>query len=110
MTFDEFQKMMSFDTNGKFCIEILFSVKESEKFNQCWMGKMPDQETKNDIYWFGLTPDGTYAFDYSTFEEFASVGVFDGKSLFQIWDVVVIKEIDGCDPKERLDIYLSMLQ
>ena len=38
MTFELFQKLMSFDTKGRSCIEILFSVKESEKFDYSWMG------------------------------------------------------------------------
>ena len=39
MTFELFQKLMSFDTKGRFCTEIQFSVKGSEKFDCSWMGK-----------------------------------------------------------------------
>ena len=46
MTFELFQKLMSFDTKGRSCIEILFSVKENEKFDYSWMGKMPNKKTK----------------------------------------------------------------
>ena len=52
MTFELFQKLMSFDTKSRFCIEILFSVKGNEKFDCCWMGKMPDKKT-NKIF-FGM--------------------------------------------------------
>ena len=107
MTFALFQELMSFDTKGRFCIEILFSVKESEQFVCSWMGKMPDEKTKKDVFWYGLTPDGKNAYEYPTFDEFSSANVFDGKSLLEIWDNIVIEEINGCDPMEMVDIYLS---
>lgn len=107
MTFESFRKLMSFDTQGGICIEILFAVVKSEKFDSCWMGKMQDRKTKQDIFWYGLTRDGKNAFDYPTFEEFSSGDVFDGKSLFEIWDNIVIKNINGCDPAEMIDVYLS---
>ena len=106
MTFELFQKLMSFDTKEWLCIEIFFMVKGSDKFDCCWMGKLPDQKTKKDTFWYGLTPDGKNAYDYPTFEEFSSAHVFDGKSLLEIWDCIVIEEIDGCDPTEMIKIYL----
>ena len=71
------------------------------------MGKMHDQNVGKDVYWFGLTEDGKNAFDYATFEEFSNAKVFDGKSLVEIWDTVTVKEIDGCDPTERLRDYIG---
>ena len=50
MTFELFQKLMFFDTQGRFCIEIFFTVKGNAKFDCCWMGKMPDRETKQDVF------------------------------------------------------------
>ena len=107
MTFELFQELMSFETKGRLCIEIFFVVKEYDKFDCCWMGKLPDRETKKDTFWYGLTSDGKNAYDYLTFEEFSSANVFDGKSLLEIWDNVVIEEINGCDPMEMVDMYLS---
>lgn len=107
MTFELFQKLMSFETKGRLCIEISFAVKGSNKFDYCWMGKLPDEKTKKDIFWYGLTPDGKNAFDYPTFEEFSSADVFDGKSLLEIWDSIKIEEINGCDPMEMAEMYLS---
>jgi hypothetical protein len=98
---------MEFETNGSRCIEIMFAVNGSEKFDECWMGKMPDRKTKEDVFWFGLTADGKNAYDYSTFEDYSSAKVFDGKSLFEIWDNITIYEIDGCDPMEMVEMYLS---
>ena len=107
MSFELFQKLMSFDTQNRFCIEILFSVKGIDKFDYSWMGKMPDRKTKQDVFWYGLTPDGKNAYDYPTFKEFSSADVFDGKSLREVWDNIVIEEINGCDPMEMVDMYLS---
>ncbi len=103
MVFEEFKRLMAFETKGKFCIEILFEVQDSAQYNWCWMGKLPDKETKNDVFWYGLTDDGKNAYDYSTFEEFTSAKVFDGKSLLDIWDNVTIKSVNGCDPHIYLD-------
>ena len=107
MTFEIFQKIMSFDTQGSQCIEISFLIKGNEKFDNCWMGKMPYGEMKQELFWYGLTTDGKNAFEYSTFEEFSSANIFEGKSLLEIWDNILIMEINGCDPDEMIDIYLS---
>ena len=107
ITFEQIKRLMAFDIKKKYCIEIAFSVSESEKFDFCWMGKLPDKTTGQDVYWFGLTSDGKNAFDYPTFEEFSTAKVFDGKSLFEIWDAVTVLEIDGCDPLERFVSYIN---
>ena len=107
ITFDQFKQLMSFETEGKYCIEIAFSVKDQGKFSSCWMGKTPEEESKADSYWFGLTEDGDNAFEYCTFEEFVFAKVFDGRSLFDIWDEVTISEIDGCDPEEQILHYIG---
>ena len=67
---------------------------------------MPNKKTKKDVFWFGLTPDGDNAYDYPTFEEFSFAKIFDGKSLMEIWDNIVIEEINGCDPMEMVEMYL----
>ncbi len=100
MTFDQIKKLFAFDTQGRYCLEIEFSIKGSDKFDNCWMGKFFDRKTKKDVYWFGLTADGNNAFDYPTFEEFASAKVFDGASLSQIWSKVTVLTVDGCDPED----------
>ena len=107
ITFDQFKQLMSFETEGKYCIEIAFSVKDQGKFSSCWMGKTPEEESKADSYWFGLTEDGNNAFEYRTFEEFVSAKVFDGRSLFEIWNEVIISAIDGCDPEEQILHYIG---
>ncbi len=105
--FDQIKQLFEFETLGKYCVEILFSVNGSEMFDSCWMGKTPDEDKNNDIYWFGLTSDGKNAFNYSTFEEFSSAKVFDGKALIDILDNITVKEIDGCDPEQRISFYIG---
>ena len=105
ITFDQITKLFAFDTQGKFCLEIEFSINGSKKFDDCWMGKLFDKKTKQDVYWFGLTADDNNSFDYPTFEEFASAKVFDGKSLAQIWNEVTVLTVDGCDPTDPYVTY-----
>ena len=107
MEFELFEKLMSFDTKGRICMEIFFRVKDSDKFDCCWMGKLPHRDTKEDVFWYGLTADGKNAYDYSDFEGFSEAPVFDGLSLLEIWERVVIEEINGCDPEEMIQLYLS---
>lgn len=107
ITFEQLEKLFSFDTQRRFCVEILFSLTGSEKFGCCWMGKMWSREEQRDIYWYGLTPDGQNAFDYPVFSDMADAPVFDGRSLRQVWNRVVVEEIDGCDPAQRLRDYLD---
>lgn len=103
ITFEQFFELMKFETENKYCLEIAFSVSGSEKYGFCWMGKRPESSCK-DLYWFGLTEDGK---EYHSFEEFSSAPVFDGKSVFQIWNDVVLLEINGCDPTEMIEMYLK---
>lgn len=106
ISFEDIVKLFSFDLEGKWCIEIEFSVKGHPKYQSCWMGKMPDEKTsKKEAYWYGLVPDGSEAYNYDNFQDFSSSSVFDGKSLKEIWDKVVVLSIDGCDPNERLTVY-----
>ena len=69
-------------------------------------GKCQIRKQRKMFFWFGLTPDGDNAYDYPTFEEFSFAKIFDGKSLMEIWDNIVIEEINGCDPMEMVEMYL----
>ena len=103
VSFDDITKIFSIDLEGKYCIEIEFVVKGHPKYQSCWMGKSPDKENReNDIYWYGLVPDGSESYDYDNFKDFSHSTVFDGKSLKEILNKVEIWSIDGCDPEERL--------
>ena len=105
--FEDIAKFFSLDLEEKQCIEIEFSVKGYPKYQSCWMGKMPDKENKEkELYWYGLAPNGSEAYDYDNFQDFSSALVFGGKSLKEIWDKIELLSIDGCDPKDRLAVYL----
>ena len=108
LSFEDITKIFSFDSDGKKCIEIEFSVNGYPKYQSCFMGKMPDKENAGkELYWYGLVPDGSEAYDYGNFQDFSSALVFDGKSLKEIWDKVDLLSIDGCEPKERISAYLQ---
>ena len=105
LTFEQFKKMMAFDTKGKYCIEVNFALRGSEPFSDCWLGKTP--QYAGDSYWFGLTSDGKHAYDYRTFDEMAAADVFDGKNLQEIWDDMELLSIDGLDPEDRASSYIE---
>ena len=107
ISYFEITKLFSFDLEGKWCIEIEFLVKGYPRYQSCWMGKTPDKTNKEkDLFWYGLVPDCSEAYDYDNFHDFSTASVFDGKSLKEIWNKVVILSIDGCDPQERIQAYL----
>ncbi len=106
ITFNDISKCLNTDLKGKFCIEIEFCIDGCEQFYECWMGKMPNQCTNEDVFWFGLTPDSKNAYNYSDFKHMSSDKVFQGSSLEEIWDKVTVLSIDGCNPKERIKHYL----
>ena len=103
ISFDDITKLFARDLNNKFCIEIDFCVAGLSDYQDCWMGKMPDRfDKRKEIYWFGLAPDGSKAYDYDNYSDFVNALVFDGKSLKQVWDRVELFSIDGCDPETRI--------
>ncbi len=104
ISFDDITKLFSFDLEGKWCIEIEFLVQGYPKYQSCWMGKTPNKE--KEIYWYGLVPDCSEAYDYDNFGDFSTAQVFNGKSLKQVWNTVRLLSIDGCNPEERLPTYL----
>lgn len=106
ISFEDITKLFSFDVQGKYCIEIEFSVKGYQKYRSCWMGKLPDEaDSQKELYWYGLVPDGSEAYGYNNFQDFSSAPVFDGKSLKEIWEKVEVLAIDGCDPEERIAVF-----
>ena len=93
ITFSEFERIMSCDLNKKSdpCIEINFEIDGCMEYQESWIGKMINRETKRDVYWFGLVPDGSQAYSFESFEEFANANVFYGnKSLKEIWSSISI--------------------
>jgi len=113
ITFLEFEKYMLRELNKKSdsCIEIWFDVDECIVYQGSWLGKMIDKNTKRDTYWFGLVPDGSQAYDYDSFEEFANAKVFYGnKSLKEIWTSISILSLDGGPADEMLQRFFKLQQ
>ena len=93
ITFLEFEKIMScnLDMKSDPCIEINFEIDNCTHYQECWLGKFISKCTKRDVYWFGLVPDGSEAYDFDSFEEFVNDKVFYGnKSLKEVWSLVSI--------------------
>jgi len=113
ITFSDFECMMKYSLKEKLkkntepCIEILFCVDDCEDYQESWLGKMLNQNTNSDLYWFGLTPDGLQGYNFNSFEEFINAKVFCGKNLKEVWDSISLLLIDACDVEERLQFYVN---
>ncbi len=108
ISFADITKLFSFDLEGKWCIEIEFRVKDYRRYQSCWMGKTPNKADKDkDLYWFGLVPDCSEAYDYDHFQDLSAAPVFCGKSLKDVWSKVEILSIDGVNPEDRIRSYLE---
>ena len=109
ITFDDFECIMSYDvTKNQACIEIEFCVDICDAYQTSWLGKMVDSNTKKTVYWFGLTEDGSQAYDFNSFEQFVNAKIFhDRKSIKEIWNSVSLLSIDACETQERLSFYLG---
>ncbi len=102
ITKDEFTKLMSHYN------EIDFRIENDPVYTRCCMGKMPDRDdNQKDCYWYGLTPDGTQAYDYHSLQKLCHAPVFDGQSLFDLWDRVEFCSLDACPFEERIGVYLK---
>ena len=76
--------MMKVRVSNDLCIEILFAVNGSEKYDLCWMGKMFNDDADIFEYWFGLTQDGNNAFSYDNFESISNAKIFEGRYLMDV--------------------------
>ena len=109
ITFENFKCVMAYDiTKNQACIELEFCVDNCDAYQTSWLGKMLDRETNKPTYWFGLTEDGSQAYDFDSFEEFANAKVFYNKSIKEIWASVSLISIDACDVQDRLPFYLGL--
>lgn len=102
MTFSQLKKLMAWSTEGSACIEMHFCVRGRSQFHSCYLGK--DAE---DAYWLGLTQDGKNAYEFGSLSAMMGANVFDGRTLSEIWQDVIVLEIDGCDPSLRLPHYIG---
>lgn len=111
ITFEQFKQIMNYDiTKNQHYqeIEVWFFIDDSIEYFSSWLGKMLDKEKKKEIYWYGLVEDGSQAYEFDSFEEFANAKVFYNKSINEIWVSVSLLSIDACDVQERLPFYLGL--
>lgn len=107
--FEKFKQIMLYDViKNNTCIEIEFSVDKNDVYTSCYLGKKIEEKHSTVAYWFGLTPDGLNAYDFSSIEQFMEAKVFDGNSIEEIWDSISLYSIDGCDIEERLPFYFCL--
>jgi len=107
--FDQFEQMMSYDVvENNACIEIEFCIDNTPIYNSCWMGKTISRETNQAVFWYGLVPDGSQAYDFDSLQGFMCASIFHDNSLKEIWDSISLIAIDGCDIDWRLSHYLGI--
>lgn len=84
-----------------------FCIDNDNEYEECWLGKMPDRDDPSkEVYWYGLVPDGSQAYDYSRLEDFLNAQVFHGKCLCDVIGEITWYSLDGCSIEERLAHYL----
>ena len=86
-------------------IEMNFCINNDTEYEDCWLGKMADGG--KELYWYGLVPDGSQAYDYDKLEDILNAEVFHGKSLCDIIDKITWYSLDGCSIEERLVDYID---
>ena len=90
------------------CVEMNFGIDNDTEYKDCWLGKMPDRnERGKEVYWYGLVPDGSQAYDYAKLEDFLNAKVFHGKSLCDVIEKITWYSLDGCSIEERLKDYID---
>lgn len=90
------------------CIEMNFCIDNDTEYEDCWLGKMPDnKKVGNEVYWYGLVSDGSQAYDYSELEYILNAKVFHGKSLCDIIEKITWYSLDGCSIEEILPDYID---
>ena len=72
---------------------------------------MPDREDlSKEIYWYGLVPDSSQAYDYAKAEDILNAKVFNGKSICEVIKKVTWYSLDGCSIEERLPDYIENMK
>ena len=83
------------------CIEMNFCIDNDTKYDDCWLGKMPDKKNiGKELYWYGLVADGSQAYEYNKLEDFLNAKVFNGKSLYDVIEKITWFSLDGSSIEE----------
>jgi hypothetical protein len=85
-----------------------FCIDNDIVYGDCWLGKMPDRDnSRKAVYWYGLVPDGSQAYEYTELEDFIDAKVFNGKSMRDVFEKVTWYSLDGCSIEGMLPYYLD---
>ncbi|MCL1999681.1 MAG: hypothetical protein FWG65_13055 [Turicibacter sp.] len=107
-SWQDFAVVMAEEVFDKYMTEIEFYIDDCEIYKNEFICKYEYNETKTEMYGFGIFPEETQERNYRTFEEFANAKVFYGKqSLKDIWDRVSIFSLGGAPLEEMLPYYLD---
>lgn len=86
------------------CIEMNFCIDYDIVYDDCWLGKMSDRDNpRKAVYWYGLLPNGSYAYDYTKLEDFIEAKI----SMRDVIEKATWYSLDGCGIEERLPDYLN---
>ncbi len=90
------------------CIEMNFCIDNDTKYEDCWLGKMPDKKNRDkEVYWYGLVSDGSQAYEYAKLEDILNAKVFNDKSLCDVIEKITWFSLDGNSIEEILPYYID---
>ena len=90
------------------CIEMNFCIDNDTEYEDCWLGKMPNRDERGkEVYWYGLVPDGSQAYDYAKLEDILNAKVYHGKSLCDVIEKITWYSLNGYSIEERLPDYID---
>lgn len=106
---DDFIKILDEDVvKNNSCIEMNFYVEGDKDYTDRWLGKMPNKSSlTEEAYWYGLVDNGSQDYDYDNQKDFLEAKVFNGKSIYEIFEKIHWHSLDGCSLEERLGYYLN---
>jgi hypothetical protein len=88
------------------CVELNFCIDNDLEYVDCWLGKMPDKIAKDkEVYWYGLVPDGSQAYDYEQLDDFLEAKVFRGKNIYEVFDTITLFSLNGSSIEEMLPYF-----
>lgn len=107
ISFEEFEQLLKYDAAGECsCTEVFFHIDDDLEYTSCWLGKMSGKNADEPVYWYGLSQDGSQAYDFNSLNDFINAPVFHGETIKNKWNFVTLSSIDGCSVTERLRHYL----
>lgn len=95
--------ILSFDVvSVRRCVELNFGIEGYPKYEDCWLGKMKNEQDGAECYWFGLVKDGSEAYGFPTLTGLLEAKVFEGKSLKDVLPQLKWYSLDGSEIPESI--------